>query len=78
MTTTEIDAVYTWVDGSDPLWIADQRRAVARLGSELSAYTRNGLATSRFHSRDELKYSLRSLERHAPFIRQVHLILGLR
>jgi hypothetical protein len=75
---SEIDAVYTWVDGSDPNWIADRRGAAARLGSEISEYTDNGLAESRFHSRDELKYSLRSLERHAPFIRQVHLILGLR
>jgi len=67
-----IDAVYTWVDGEDPAWLA---RKNAALGSEGNA----GLSTlaandSRFTSRDELMYSLRSLDRYAEWIRTIYLV----
>ncbi|MBM2617594.1 stealth family protein [Actinoplanes sp. LDG1-06] len=68
-----IDAVYTWVDGSDPAWHA--RKAEALRANGWVAGT-NGQAAnnSRFVSRDELRYSLRSLHAYAPWIRHVHLV----
>jgi len=74
MSEAAIDAVYTWVDGSDPNWIAAKRGALDALGDEVSEYMRNGLSDARFVSRDEFRYSLRSLERYAPFVRRVHVI----
>lgn len=67
-----IDIVYTWVDGADPEWIASKREALARLGAEEPADEADDV--SRFRSHDELKYSLRSLEMYAPWVRKVHLV----
>lgn len=68
-----IDAVYTWVDGSDPAWQQRKRDALAEFGeyTELNEYAANA---SRFVDRDELRYSLRSLHQHAPWIRHIYLI----
>ncbi|MCB5164647.1 stealth family protein [Streptomyces bambusae] len=63
-----IDAVYTWVDGGDPDWM--RRRAEAG-GTGYHAEAANA---ARYISRDELRYSLRSLHQHAPWIRTVHLV----
>ena len=58
-----IDVVYTWVDGADREWRAERAAAQAEA-------TGTPLATSddeaRYASRDELRYSLRSLEYFAP------------
>ena len=70
--TEPIDAVYTWVDGGDPAWQQAKARALAGLlGEPLSAYAAN---ESRFHSRDELRYSLRSLDMYADWIRHVFVV----
>ncbi|WP_017541637.1 stealth family protein [Nocardiopsis halophila] len=65
-----IDAVYTWVDGDDPDLAA--KRAHHR--GEASEVTAHGAGASRYTSRDELKYSLRSLHAYAPFIRHVYIV----
>ncbi|MEE6281820.1 stealth family protein [Georgenia sunbinii] len=70
--TGPIDVVYTWVDGADPDW--NEQRATA-LGSPrdvglLPAATH----AARFRSHDELRYSLRSLEMFAPWVRTVHVV----
>ncbi|GAB2579782.1 stealth family protein [Microlunatus antarcticus] len=67
-----VDVVYTWVDGSDPAW---QRRRDAALHEERNAPLHDLAANeSRFTSRDELRYSLRSLEMYAPWVRHVFLV----
>jgi hypothetical protein len=63
-----IDAVYTWVDGRDPHWL---RRRAAASGE---AYHPEAANAARFISHDELRYSLRSLHMHAPWIRHIHLV----
>ncbi|MFF4649297.1 stealth family protein [Streptomyces sp. NPDC001380] len=63
-----VDVVYTWVDGSDPEWL--RRRAEA----SGETYHRESASHSRFVSRDELRYSLRSLHMNAPWVRTVHLV----
>jgi hypothetical protein len=61
-----IDAVYTWVDGTWPGY-ADRLRAHAR--------DRHDLNPNRYRDNLELlKYSLRSLERHVPWIRHVYVV----
>ena len=70
--TFPIDVVYTWVDGADPRWLARKAEASgegppARLHAEATD-------PARFRSRDELRYSLRSLDDHAPWVRQIFLV----
>ncbi|SIO90180.1 Glycosyltransferase [Nocardiopsis sp. JB363] len=65
-----IDVVYTWVDGDDPEHAAKRAR---HRGGSVSVNSRAANA-SRFTSHDELRYSLRSLEMYAPFVRHVHLV----
>ncbi|MQY09326.1 stealth conserved region 3 domain-containing protein [Actinomadura macrotermitis] len=66
-----IDVVYTWVDGDDPAWRARRDAAFAELGRP--PVDAAG-ADARFRSRDELRYSLRSLEMFAPWVRTVHIV----
>jgi hypothetical protein len=66
-TTLPIDVVYTWVDGSDPAWQA-RRAPVAPSTGGVDA------SASRYHDRDELRYSLRSLRANAPWVRRIFLV----
>lgn len=63
-----VDVVYTWVDGADPEW--------ARRRAQLSGavYHPEAANDARFISRDELRYSLRSLHAYAPWVRNVYLV----
>ncbi len=67
-----VDAVYTWVDGADPAW--QQRFQRARAEADGVEYQPAEHAAHRYASRDELRYSLRSLEMYAPWIRHVYLV----
>lgn len=70
--TFPIDAVYTWVDGEDPLWL----NAKGHREAELSGveYHEEANHTARFKSRDELKYSLRSLEMYASWFNRIYIV----
>src|SRR5690625_142718 len=71
-TVGEIDVVYTWVDGSDPEWNAQR---LAALGVAEAPDSTNGAThAARFRSHDELRYSLRSVELFAPWVRRVHVV----
>ena len=67
-----IDVVYTWVDGNDPDWVDRKNSSLAAFGHQKI----NTIATnaSRFISRDELKYSLRSIVAYAPWVRRIFLV----
>ncbi len=69
-TQSPIDAVYTWVDGGDP----EQRRQVGYWRSQHPAVKEDSGGANRFRDRGELRYSLRSLERYAPWLRTVYLV----
>ena len=71
--TFPIDAVYTWVDGSDDRWLERKAEVMRSLGMDPSVLNR-GAASSRFRDHDELRYSLRSLHQFAPWIRHVYLV----
>lgn len=70
--TFPIDAVYTWVDGDDTDW--QQRKNEALRAQGKSEINLIGANNSRYQSRDELRYSLRSLVAYAPWIRQIYLV----
>lgn len=59
-----IDIVYTWVDSSDPGW-----RAMATAHLDLGK-----LAHDLYTPSDELRYSLRSVEVFAPWVRRIHIL----
>ncbi|MGP3928096.1 stealth family protein [Streptomyces sp. 8N616] len=63
-----IDAVYTWVDGSDPAWLSRRARFAGR------AYHDEAANAARYANRDELRYSLRSLETYAPWVRGIYIV----
>ncbi len=65
-----VDIVYSWVDGSDPTW----HKKMMKYKTEYMPNSINNSA-SRYESRDELKYSLRSLHMFAShFIRNIYII----
>lgn len=69
-----IDVVYTWVNGSDPEWQRQMLRYRA-LHTEVGNASETQTATAnRFRDSDELRFSLRSLEKHAPWVRRVLLV----
>jgi len=63
----DIDYVYTWVNSEDPEW--KEMYAEYRPESKTDS---NSL--SRFYSRDELMFSLRSLAMYAPWVRRIHIV----
>lgn len=67
----DIDAVYTWVDGNDPVWKEKKAIRLKELGRPVPITANHD---SRFIQHDELKYSLRSLYRFAPWIRKVYIV----
>ncbi|WP_251697405.1 Stealth CR1 domain-containing protein, partial [Streptomyces sp. Vc74B-19] len=69
--TFPIDVVYTWVDGEDP----ELRAKRQKYKSEgVPAILDKETNESRYTSHDELKYSLRSLEMYAGFVRHVYIV----
>ena len=65
----DIDLVYLWVDGSDPAWRAKRN---AFLGKAQDNSPEN--CKGRTADNDELKYSLRSVEMYAPWIRKIFIV----
>ncbi len=61
--------VYLWVDGNDPVWQA-KRNAFFGKTSEGDEKDCKG----RYADNDELKYSLRSIEMYAPWIRKIFIV----
>lgn len=68
-----IDIVYTWVNDADPLWAAEREKWAAQLGITQGT-TRRANHKERFRNRDELRYSLRSIEMFAPWVNRIHIV----
>jgi hypothetical protein len=66
-----IDAVYTWVDGDDPSFRESFSRALSR-HTGIPAHADTG--RHRYRDSHELRYSLRSISRHASWINHVYLV----
>jgi hypothetical protein len=64
----DIDLVYTWVEGNDPGF---QRRRAEFADPSIPGVD---LRPRRWRSRDELRYSLRSIARFSPWVRTIHIV----
>jgi len=64
-----IDAVITWVDGSDPRHRAKLNAYLSEIGRQPAA-----AAATRFQSVGEIDYCVVSLLRFAPFLRRIHVV----
>ena len=64
----KIDLVYTWVDSSDANW---QKK---KADFEVSNGLEPDKLINRYRCNDELKYSLRSVEKYAPWVNHIYII----
>ena len=70
-----VDAVYTWVNGLDPKWREAYDRFVALDAEKRGERDPASAGAIRHTDNGELRYSLRSLEQYAPFVRRIHLVI---
>ncbi|PRP75089.1 hypothetical protein PROFUN_03925 [Planoprotostelium fungivorum] len=81
-----IDVVFTWVNGTDPRHIAALRETKIKFLGEIFRLcnstevpekhncTRDEETSSRFKDNEELRYSLRSIEKYAPWVNHIYLV----
>ncbi|KAI9989923.1 hypothetical protein PInf_020218 [Phytophthora infestans] len=82
-----IDVVYTWVNGTDPRWKQEKefwhKHWIASLtGQPLPVWGQeaevkgkdDSNSDNRFRDNEELRYSLRSLEKYAPWVRHIYVV----
>ena len=65
----DVDAVITWVDGSDPAWLAQK----AEYAGE-KRLTKASSGEARYRQWDNLQYIFRGIETYMPWVRHVYLI----
>jgi len=73
--TQPIDAVISYVDGSDPIW-SESYRHFRQTDLNEKSNPKDAAVGNRFRSCNELKYCLRSIDRFAPWIRNVYLVVS--
>ncbi len=66
-----IDIVYLWCDSSDEVWRTKKNKELQKYGKFLD---NDSTGECRFINNDELKYSLRSLEKFAPWINNIFIV----
>lgn len=64
-----IDLVYMWIDGANPKWQEKKLIYTGRISDQTETNT-----IGRYLSNNELKYSLRSAEKHIPWIRKIFIV----
>ena len=70
-----VDIVYLWVDGNDPAWRLKRQRAADELSAaHRDAIGLHGNVEGRFRDNDELRFSLRALERFFPAHGHVYIV----
>ena len=71
-----IDLVYLWVDGSDPEFRKLKAKYLRAAGKDDSKYVDDS-QEQLYCDNDELKYSLRSVEKNVPWVNHIYIITGL-
>lgn len=66
----EIDLIYLWVDGNDREWLA---KKYAFLGKKMDLIT-EATTFARNANNEELRFSLRSVDKYAPWIRKIFIL----
>ena len=73
--TQAIDIVYLWVDGNDPIWRQKRQAAFEHLNAnDRNSIAKFGNVEGRFRDNEELRYSLRALERYFPDCGHVYIV----
>lgn len=69
----QIDIVYLWVDGSDPVWQKKRQATLEKLASldDLAIY---GDVAGRYRDNDELRFNLRALEKFFPSHGHIYIV----
>ena len=62
----KIDFVLTWVDGSDPDWLAQRREYQPGRGTDAGE--------SRYRDWDNLQYWFRGVEKFAPWVNKIYFV----
>jgi len=65
----DIDLVYLWVNGNDPVWREKYHKYV---GKPVEGSSTN--CVGRYADNDELMFSLRSIEKYAPWIHRIFIV----
>lgn len=71
ITDCPVDIVYLWCDSSDEVWREKKNNELKKYGKNLDS---DSVSECRFIDNDELKYSLRSLEKFAPWINNIFIV----
>lgn len=66
-----VDIVYLWCDSSDKNWQEKKKKEFLNAGK---IYDEDAVSDCRFINSNELKYSLRSVEKFAPWIRNIIIV----
>ena len=67
----KIDVVYTWCDGDDPAFKQERIETLKKNGLP---YQEKAQGAARFFDNDELKYSLRSIEKYMPWVNHIYVV----
>lgn len=65
-----VDVVYTWVNGSDPIWIKKKDKAMKDNDVKIAKRAQTG----RYVDIGELKYSLRCVEKFIPWVNKIYIV----
>lgn len=65
-----IDIVYLWVNGSDPEWLKIKNS----FSPKNADVPPDAVAKNRYSDNDELRYSLRSVLKYAPFFNHIYIV----
>ena len=66
----KVDLVYMWVDGNDPEWQAKRNQYVGGSANQ----SQEVVGAARWRDNDELRFSLRSVEKFAPWINHIYIV----
>ncbi len=67
----KIDVVYTWCDGSDPEFQRIKQETAKKENLQITVANSDKY---RYQDNDELKYSLRSVEKYAPWVNHIYIV----
>lgn len=66
-----VDVVFTWVDDKDPNWVARYNQCRETYKGNIGMHAKD---PARFSNHDELKYSLRCVIKHLPWVRNIFIV----
>lgn len=75
MKDMKIDLVYLWVDGGDKAWRAEKNKWLEIIKGEKPVYN-DAAIEARWRDNGELLYSLRSVDKFAPWVNHIYIITG--